>query len=410
MPSAGEGEHLVANLFSDLHVLDIASFIAGPAATTILSDFGAEVIKVEVPGTGDPYRMLSQVLPNPTSPQNYMWQLTNRNKRSITVNLKHPQSQEILRKLVTWADVLVVNFPPHVRTELHLTYPEVAALNPRLIYADITGYGEEGPDANEPGFDITAYWARTGLMDTTRNAGSPPTLSAPGIGDQATAMTLYASILTGLYRREKTGKGCHAATSLIAEGTWAAAAWIQAALDGATFYGNVDRRHPPNAVVNTYPTSDNRWILVDAEGEKWFTGLATALGHSEWVTDDRFASEQGRSNNADLLTHLIEEAFAARDVAYWRTALSQAQIPFSVVQTIEEAAHDPQLLANHYLVPIVDGAEQPHLTVDSPVHVAEEAKVPPRLAPTLGQHTSEILKELAYDDQAIAALRKNGVV
>src|SRR5471032_3110359 len=167
------------SLFTGLKVVDLASFIAGPAATTILSDFGADVIKVEPPGMGDPYRYFYVTPPNPTSDTNYAWQLTNRNKRSKA---------------------------------LGLTYEELAPLNDRLIYADITGYGLDGPEADKPGFDITAYWARTGLMDVTHDADSPPTLPIPGIGDHATAVTLYSAIVTGLYRRTLTGKGGHVTT------------------------------------------------------------------------------------------------------------------------------------------------------------------------------------------------------
>ena len=400
----------MANLFSDLKVLDVASFIAGPAATTILSDFGADVIKVEPPGTGDPSRNLFKVPPNPVSSTNYMWQLTNRNKRSIALNLKSPKGQGILRQLIGWADVLVVNFPPPVRARLHLTYEEVAAINPRIIYADVTGYGNSGPDVAEPGFDITAYWARSGLMDATRGAGCPPALPVPGLGDQATATTLYASILTGLYRREKTGQGCHVSAALVAEGMWAAAMWVQAALDGARFYPKIDRQHPPDPLVNTYQTSDERWFLLVAEGEKWWDALAGAVGHPEWAADERFSAQDRRVTHADALTHLLEEAFAAHSFDYWRNALAQARIPFSLVQTVEELAHDPQLRANNFLVPIADGAETPHLTVDSPVHIEQETKVHPRLAPALGQHTQEVLKELAYDEKTIEELRADGVI
>lgn len=400
----------MANLFSDLKVLDVASFIAGPAATTILSDFGADVIKVEPPGTGDLSRNLFKVSPNPVSATNYMWQLTNRNKRSITLNLKSPKGQDILRQLIGWADVFVTNFPPPVRARLHVTYEEVAAINSRIIYADVTGYGNSGPGAAEPGFDITAYWARSGLMDTTRNAGCPPALPVPGIGDQATAMTLYASIVTGLYRREKTSQGCHVSAALIAEGTWAAGMWVQAALEDARFYDKIDRQHPPNPLMNTYQTSDERWFLLVAEGEKWWQALAGAVGHPEWTTDERFATPAQRIAHTGLLTHLLEEVFATHSFDYWRTTLAQARIPFSLVQTIEELAHDPQLQANHFVVLIADGAQTPHLTVDSPVHLEQEPKVPPRLAPTLGQHTQEVLKELAYDEQAIETLRAEGVI
>ena len=399
----------MANLFSDLKVLDIATYIAGPGATTILSDFGAEVIKIEAPG-GDPYRVLFKIKPNPESSKNYMWQVTNRNKRSLTLNLKSPKAKDILHKLISWADVLVVNYPPHVRERLNLTYEEVSAINPRIIYADITGYGDAGPDANEPGFDITAYWARTGLMDATRDAGSPPALPVPGMGDQPTAMTLYASIVTGLYRREKTGQGCRVSTALVAVGTWGAAAWVQAALDGARFSGHVDRQHPPNALLNTYQTADGRWFLLVAEGEERWVPFLKAIGHPEWATDERFSEESRRLAHADELTHLLEEVFAAHSFDSWRAALDQARIPYSLMQTLEELAHDPQVLANHFLVPIADGSQTPTLTVDSPVYIEQETKVPPRVAPAPGQHTQEILKELAYDEKAIAALRADGTI
>lgn len=403
----------MAGLLADLKVLDVASFIAGPAATTILSDFGADVIKIEPPGSGDPSRNLYKVPPNPVSSSNYMWQVTNRNKRSIALNLKSPQGQSVLRKLVGWADVLVVNFPPPVRAGLHVTYEEVAPINPRLIYADITGYGNSGPDAAEPGFDITAYWARSGLMDATRDAGCPPAMPIPGLGDQATATTLYAAILTGLYRREKTGQGCHVSAALVAEGMWAAGIWVQAALDGARFYPRIDRRHPPDPLVNTYQTADQRWFLLVAEGEKWWGALAGALGHPEWVTDERFSSAERRNAHTDVLTPLLEEAFAAHPFDYWREVLVHARIPFSLVQTVEELAHDPQLRANNFLVPIADGsdgAQTLHLTVDSPVHIEQETKVPPRVAPALGQHTRAILTQLGYDEQAIASMAADGTI
>jgi len=206
------------SIFSGLKVVDLASFIAGPAATTILSDFGADVIKVEPPGIGDPYRLFYSVAPNPICEHNYAWQLTNRNKRGIALDLKESSAREVLHRLVRWADVLVTNFPPNVKRKLGLDYETLAPLNPRLVYADITGYGAHGPEADKPGFDVTAYWARTGLMQVTHDAGNPPTLPIPGIGDHATASTLYSAIVTGLYRREKTGQGSHVTTSLIAEG------------------------------------------------------------------------------------------------------------------------------------------------------------------------------------------------
>src|SRR5258705_13627333 len=214
------------NIFTGLRVVDLASFIAGPGAAVILSDFGADVIKVEPP-SGDTWRIGYKIPPQPRANDNYPWHLNNRNKRGLALDLKSPQAAEILERLVKWADVLIVNTPHPARKKLKLTYEDVSQWNPRLIYADITGYGDNGPDADLPGFDITSYWARSGLLSLTRDAGAPPTLPVAGSGDHATAVSLYSAIVTALYRLVKTGKSSYVTTSLLASGTWAGAVAIQ---------------------------------------------------------------------------------------------------------------------------------------------------------------------------------------
>jgi crotonobetainyl-CoA:carnitine CoA-transferase CaiB-like acyl-CoA transferase len=193
------------NIFSGLKVVDLASFIAGPGAAVILSDYGADVIKVEPPA-GDPWRHGNKLPPQPQSDVPYQWHLANRNKRGVALDLKSPEAPLVLERLVRWADVLIVNTPHPARKRLKLEYDDVAAWNPRLIYADLTGFGEKGPDAELPGFDITSYWARSGLLSMTRDAGAPPTWPVAGSGDNATAVGLYSAIVTALYRRERTGK------------------------------------------------------------------------------------------------------------------------------------------------------------------------------------------------------------
>src|ERR1700759_1523838 len=257
------------HVFAGLKVVDLASFLAGPGAATVLSDFGADVIKGEPPGIGDPHRLTYKVPPLPNAKENYSWQLSNRNKRGLALDLKSPRSGEILERLVKWADVLVVNFPRPVRKKLKLTYEDLAPWNPRLVYADITGYGAEGPDTDLPGFYITAYWSRRGLLDMPRDAGAPPALPVPASGDHATAMGLYSAIVTGLYRRERTGEGCYVTTSLLGEGIWASAVMVQAALSDAKFYPLHDRKNPPNAIFNVYQTSDNRWFLIVMQPKDW---------------------------------------------------------------------------------------------------------------------------------------------
>src|SRR4029077_17114856 len=235
------------NIFSGLKVVDFASFIAGPGAAVILSDFGADVIKVEPP-SGDYWRHGHQVPPQPAAKDPYPWHLANRNKRGIALDLKSPSAQQVLEKLVKWADVLIVNTPHPARKRLKLEYEDVVQWNSRLIYADVTGFGDNGPDANLPGFDITAYWARSGLLSQTRDAGAPPTWPIAASGDHGTAVGLFSAITMGLYRRERTGKGSYVTTSLLAGGVWAASVHIAAALAGANFYPLHDRLSPSNAV------------------------------------------------------------------------------------------------------------------------------------------------------------------
>src|SRR6202171_3594820 len=267
------------NIFSGLKVVDFSSFIAGPAAAVILSDFGADVIKVEPP-RGELWRIGNKIPPQPIAPEAYQWHLNNRNKRGIAVNLKSPGAAKILRRLVEWADVLIVTTPHPARKKLGLEYEDVAPWNPRLIYADLTGFGEKGPDASLPGFDITAYWARSGLLSLTRDAGAPPTLPPSGSGDHATAVTLFSAIVTALYRRERTGKGSYVTTSLLAAGVWASAVFIQGALCDATFFPLHDRLKPPNATLNVYRASDDTWFLIVVIPDHW-PALAKAIGRPD---------------------------------------------------------------------------------------------------------------------------------
>src|SRR6202047_3135564 len=338
-------------IFSGLKVVDMASFLAGPGAATVLSDSGAEVIKVEPPGIGDPHRMTYKIPPNPSAKENYGWHLSNRNKRGMALDLKSPHAREVVERLVKWADVFVINFPNPVRKRLRLTYEDIAPWNPRLIYADLTGYGDAGPDADLPGFDITAYWARTGLLAMTRDAGAPPTLPVPASGDHATAIGLYSAIVTGLYRRERTGKGSHVTTSLIGESIWSSAMSIQAALCGAKFFPLHDRKNPPNAIFNVYQTADDHWFLIVVQDKDW-PALATAVGHPELLLDMRFNDEATRGVNAAALTQILDTVFSSQPLDHWRGAFDRAHVTYGIVRHPSAAMNDQQLLANDIIVPL----------------------------------------------------------
>src|ERR1700735_5355284 len=235
------------HLFSGLKVIDCASWIAGPAAATIMSDFGADVVKIEPPGVGDPWRARSS-----SGARNaYYWQLTARNKRSLALDLKHEAGRSVLYRLVADADVFVTNFPLPVRDRLKLASGDLLPLNPRLIYASFTAYGETGAEAAKTGFDSTAYWARTGLMDAVRaDLDTVPARSAPGRGDHPPATSLYAAIVTALYRREKTGLGGQVSASLLANGLWANGCFVQTRLFGGSGPHRPPSEQGPNGLAN----------------------------------------------------------------------------------------------------------------------------------------------------------------
>ena len=394
--------------FSGVKVLDVASFIAAPMAATVLADFGADVIKVEPPGQGDPQRFLSYVPPNPIAKANYDWHLTNRNKRGMVINLKSPGGTEILRRLVEWADVVITNYPHGVRESLHLGYDEVSSWNPRVIYADITGFGDAGPDATLPGFDVSAFWSRSGLLSSFRDAGAPPTVPVYGSGDFQAAIGIYAAIVTALYRRERTGAGANVGTSLLAEGIWSAASLVSGALANGRSFGLHDRAAPFNPFVNPYQTADDRWFMLVAQ-PKDLPALAKAIGHPELLTDPRFADLKGLIQHGAALGPLFDSAFRAQPFAHWEEILDRERVTWSVIQTPDEAARDPQLRAADIVVPI-EGVSDLEYTINNPVIVRGVQKVPARRAPELGEHTDEVLVEMGFSNDEIEQLRAAGTV
>jgi crotonobetainyl-CoA:carnitine CoA-transferase CaiB-like acyl-CoA transferase len=395
------------NIFSGLKVVDLASFIAGPSAAVILSDFGAEVIKVEPP-SGDMWRIGNKIPPQPQAKDPYQWHLANRNKRGIALDLKSPSAQQILEKLVKWADVLIVNTPHRARKKLKLEYEDVVQWNPRLIYADVTGFGEKGPDAELPGFDITSYWARSGLLSMTRDAGAPPTWPVAASGDNATAVGLYSAIVTALYRRERTGKGSSVTTSLLAEGIWSASVSIQAALSGAKFYGLHDRKNPANAALNVYQAADGTWFVLLVTPDK-LQAVAKAIGRADLLTDPRF-SPANLVANMPQLTAILDEVFGAQPMAHWYEVFNGIHVTFGAVRDPQEVVNDPQLQANDIVVPLEGAGGKLTSTISSPIQVHGVTKVSAKRAPELGEHNKEILQELGFDTKQIDSLLASGVV
>jgi crotonobetainyl-CoA:carnitine CoA-transferase CaiB-like acyl-CoA transferase len=396
-------------IFEGLKVLDCASFIAAPAAATVLADFGAEVIKIEPPGAGDPYRNLPNLPGYPRSEHNFAWLLEGRNKRSLALDLSKPDGQAVLHRLASEADVFITNFPPAVRGRLGISWKELEPLNPRLIYASFTGYGEQGEEANKPGFDSNAYWARSGLMDLVRAEDtSTPARSVAGMGDHPCAMALYGAVVTALYKRERTGKGSHVRSNLMANGVWANGVLAQAKLCGATFSKRRPREQALNAVTNHYRCRDGRWLILSLlnEDRQW-PALAKCLGREDLIADPRFATKPDRHARSLELIKLFDEIFATKDLAEWRKRLDGNGLVFGVVGILDDIPTDQQMIDNDVLLPF-EGDKL--LTVNSPIWVDGSRKATPRRPPGVGEHSDEVLREAGYDDAAIKQLRASGAV
>src|ERR1044072_1250047 len=396
-------------IFDGLKVLDCASFIAAPAAATVLSDFGADVIKIEPPGAGDPYRNLPNLPGYPSGEHNFAWLLEARNKKSIALDLSKPEAQAVLYKLVAEADVFITNMPPPVRAKLGISWEHLEHLNHRLIYASFTGYGEKGEEANKPGFDSNAYWARSGLMDLVRaDEKTTPARSIAGMGDHPCAMAFYGAIVTALYKRERTGKGAHVSSNLMATGRWPGSVLAQAKLVGAKFGERRPRERALNAVTNHYQCKDGRWLILSLlnEDRQWPT-LARCLGREDLVTDARSETRKDRHARSVELIKIFDEVFATRDLAEWRKILDGNGLVFGVVGILDDIPNDRQMIENEVLVPFENDTM---LTINSPIWVDGTKKVQPRKPPGLGEHSDEILRNAGYDDAAIAKLRAAGAV
>jgi crotonobetainyl-CoA:carnitine CoA-transferase CaiB-like acyl-CoA transferase len=406
MAPSGAGKLPLAGL----RVLDLASFIAGPVATTVLGDYGAEVIKIEPPGEGDPQRKLGQAHSIPQHPVNFCWHLVNRNKRAIVLDLKHADGRAAFDRLVKTVDVMVVNFPLKVRERLKMRYADVAPLNPRLIYASMTGYGEQGPDAEQPGFDSTAFFARSGLLDALTYAGGPPAFSLPAQGDQMAGMNLFGAIAMALLHRERTGEGSEVSTSLHASGLWSNAMLAQGALLGAFVAPRPPRNTPRSALANQYKTADGRWIqLTIVREDKLWPELCQAMERLDLLQDPRFQTTDNRRAHASELAAILDPVFAARPWPDWKTRLRRHEITFGLLGVLRDVPDDEQAVANGAVVE-TEVEEMPR-SISAPIRLSfAPDPAPPGPGPGHGAHTDEVLAELGYDGDEIGRLRAAGAL
>ena len=392
-------------ILAGIRVVDCGTYIAGPAAAVVMSDFGAEVIKIERPPYGDPYRYLSLVPGMPVSPLPYCWILDGRNKKSVALDLNDHGARQALLAIIHSADVFITNYQGPLVQKFRVAYQDLAPHNPRLIYAHLTGYGETGDDSNQPGYDLTAYWARSGLMQTMYNADAEPAQSPAGFGDHPTSMALFGGIMLGLYRREITGQGMNITTSLMANGAWANACSIQAALVGAEFLPKWTRSTTVNPIVNHYVTRDQRrFITCCLDPKKDWPNLCRALDHPELIDDPRFRTPELRRANSAELVAIIDASVGSKDMAEWKEILRSNDVIWGPVPGTQQAAQDPQMEVNGVFAEIEPGLR----TVANPLTIAGVEKTKPRMAPEVGEHTAEVLLSVGLTEEAIHGLFERG--
>lgn len=394
---------------SGVRVLEVANWFAAPAGCALMADLGADVIKVEPPG-GEALRgYLPQM--GIDSPYNFVFELPNRGKKGMTLNLAAPKAREVLDRLLPGTDVFVTNLLPYRREKYGLTYGELIEQRPDLIYVSVTGYGSTGPDRNRPGYDYAAFWARSGIMNSLGEPGDPPPPQRPAMGDSTNALLVAGSVAMALLARERSGEGQEVDISLQNTGIWVLSADIQGALQGIDNPTRPSRKDMPNPLWNSYQTKDDRWImLVMLVPDMYWPQFCRAIGREELETDERFASFQARAqNNAELIA-LLDEAFAGRTLAEWDKSLDEHGIIWAPAQTLTEVVNDPQARARGAFAKMDHPNAGEVEIVDTPVKFGKSEVGVRGPAPEVGQHTEEVLLEAGFDWDDIVRLRDESVI
>lgn len=397
-----------------IRVLEVASWMFIPSGGSVLVDWGAEVIKVEHPETGDPQRGLitSGLLPGGADAVNFMIEQPNRGKRSVGLDLATPEGHEVLMKLVETADVFLTNYLPHVRQKLKIDTDDIRAANPDIIIARGSGAGPKGPDAGKGGYDGASFWARGGVGVTMPDReGWPPGQPTPAFGDVMGGLTTAGAIAAALLKRERTGEPSVVDVSLLATAMWQISPMIIASkLFGFSKIPQGDRTKSPNPGVGTYRTADDRYIaLILLQSDKHWDDFVARLGVPDMATDPKFSDSAVRAQNAAECIARLDEAFGARPLDHWKEALATFDGVWAPFQTLDELYDDVQVQANGYLPTMTAGNGQEVQLVASPAQFDEEPVAVER-APEHGEHTELVLMDLGYDWDQIAAMKESGAV
>jgi crotonobetainyl-CoA:carnitine CoA-transferase CaiB-like acyl-CoA transferase len=402
-------------VLSGIKVIEVALYAFVPAAGAVLADMGADVLKIEHPENPDPMRSISSYGINKpgTGGPSVLWEVMNRGKRSVGIDIRNPDGLAVLMSLVDEADVFLTNFMEGARVKLGIDASDLLARNPRIIYGRGTGHGPVGPDANKPGFDALSYWSRSGaaiagMSDENRY---PALMPGPAFGDIQSGMNLAGGIMAGLYQRERTGKGCVVDVSLLGSGMWAMAASTAGAYSrGTENIEQLDRARAPNPIANIYRSTDNRFFVVGAlESDRFWPGVCTAVGRPDLVGDPRFATASDRAANNEACVTILEAEFAKMTLEQVAQALEAQECPWAAISPPINAVHDEQAKANNYIQMVQCGDDGQLPIVSAPIQLDQRAS---RLksAPSHCEHTDEVLLERGRTMDELLDLKVSGAI
>lgn len=395
-----------------IKVIELSTMLAGPMTARILAEWGADVIKVESMN-GDAWREQYGTSLSPcTETANPNFDMQNMNKRFISLNLRSREGLDAIIKLISEADVFLTNYRIHTLEKMGLTYEQLKLRFPKLIHASVLGYGSEGDEKYRPGYDYTAFCARTGLLGDLAPAGGPPIMTVAGLGDHSVAVALSAGIAASLYKRTVTGEGEKVDVSLLQAGTFILSTGLLNGFNGRKFPR--DRYNCSHAGSNTYQCADGEWIYLAIVDYRRFAEFCDVVGLSEVAKDPRFSTQQAyyTPESKRELTKILDAKFAEQPVSYWHELLNAHDLPHEIVYHFKDVPYDPQVQANHYtyFYEYPDGTRT--VFTNSPVHFAsvDPAKIPCRTSGPIGCDTADILKELGYSEEQIQTMYQEGEI
>lgn len=393
---------------SGIKVIDFTTWIFGPGATAILADWGADVIKIEDPLTGDPQRAIIMFGGGTKVPEiNFPWELENRNKRGVAIDLRTKQGKEIIYKMIEQADVFASNIRADVLNNLCMDYDTLSKINPKIIYAHGSGYGEKGPEYLRSGYDYASFWARGGIMNMIGEPDAPPPQCLPGLGDNTTAMAMAAGIMLALFVRERTGIGQRVDVSLLGTALWCNGMSVTGSAFAEELPKRISRKDVPNPLFNSYKCMDDKWLMLAClQSDRYWSDFCKIMGIENLEFDKRYENMFVRAQNPQTLISIFDELFLTRNRDEWARLFDEKEIVWAPIQTLSEALNDPQAYHNGFVSEVVYPVHGPFKLVNSPVQFGKTPASIRNIAPELGQHTEEILLEMGYTWEDIISFKE----